>query len=103
MSADATRIGDDAGRPGYAAPENLAWVDGADHGLADDLFLTTVPDGHTVLLRGSAKLIWLSAIGSPDPVAELCDVTGLGIDELRDDVHAFLTELVEQRLLVEVP
>lgn len=102
MSADETLTGGNAAPPAYAAPDNLAWVDGADHGLEDDLFLTTVPDGHTVLLRGSARLIWLSAVASSNPLAELSEVTGLEADELATDVNAFLADLVQKRLLVEI-
>ena len=47
--------------PAYRVPDNIAWVDGADFGLAEELYLTVVPDGRTVMLKDSARLIWLVA------------------------------------------
>jgi hypothetical protein len=60
----------------YEVPVNVAWVDGSEYGYDGDLYLTKVPEGDTVLLRGSSRLIWLAAVESPDPLAEVCGSCG---------------------------
>lgn len=38
----------------YVVPDNVAWIDGTDIDTGEELYLTTVPDGQSVLLTGSA-------------------------------------------------
>lgn len=83
----------------YEVPVNLAWVDGSEYGYDGDLYLTKVPDGDTVLLRGSSRLIWLAAVESPDPLAEVAAAAGLPASEIAGDVSSFLAELTGKGLL----
>lgn len=85
--------------PAYVVPSNLAWIDGSEHGHEGDLYLTQLPDGRTVLLRGSSRLIWLAAIESPDVVTEVAEAAGVPSEEIAEDVNAFLRELTTQGLL----
>ena len=88
--------------PAYRVPDNIAWVDGADFGLAEELYLTVVPDGRTVMLKDSARLIWLvAADGGEDVVAEVADIVGRPPAEIEGDVHRFVADLRGRGLLVE--
>lgn len=85
--------------PRYEVPTDLAWIDGSEHGHEGDLYLTKVPDGKTVLLRGSSRLIWLAAIESANPLAEIAASVGVPADQIAEDVSAFLAELASNGLL----
>ena len=88
--------------PRYRVPDNIAWVDGADFGLAEELYLTVVPDGRTVMLKDSARLIWLvAADGGEDVVAEVADIVGRPPAEIEGDVQRFLADVRARGLLVE--
>ena len=88
--------------PAYRVPDNVAWVDGADFGLAEELYLTVVPDGRTVMLKDSARLIWLvAADGGEDVVAEVADIVGRPPAEIEGDVQQFLADVRARGLLVE--
>lgn len=82
----------------YVPPSDVAWIDGEEHGV-DDLFLTRLPDGETVVLSGSARLIWHAAVGAEDVAAEVAHRVGLRPDEVAGDVAAFLAELTARGLL----
>jgi len=90
--------------PAYRVPDNIAWVDGADFGMAEELYLTVVPDGRTVLLKDSARLIWLvAADGGDDVVAEVAELVGRPPAEIEGDVHQFLADLTGRGLLATAP
>ncbi|NLI19902.1 MAG: PqqD family protein [Actinomycetales bacterium] len=89
------------GEPEYRVPPNVAWVDGADFGLAEELYLTIVPEGRTVLLKDTARLIWhVAAEGSDDVVRDVAEIAGLTPDEVADDVRTFLADLTTRGLLL---
>ncbi len=86
--------------PAYLVPANVAWVDGADLGMAEELYLTIVPAGRTVLLRDTARLIWhVAAEGSDDVVRDVAEIVQLPEDQVADDVRAFLADLTTRGLL----
>lgn len=87
------------GVPAYLPPANVAWLDGLDHAAGEELYLTMVPEGTTVLLRGSARLIWLAAIETPDSLARVAEQAGVPAEEIEGDVTAFLVELTDRGLL----
>jgi predicted transcriptional regulator len=91
------------GAPAYRVPDNLAWIDGADFDLPDELYLTVVPDGRTVLLKGTARLIWLVAKGGGDVVAEVAELVGRPPAEIATDVETFLADLTSRCLLAVAP
>lgn len=85
--------------PAYNVPADIAWVDGSEYSYDDDLYLTKIPDGTTVLLRGSSRLVWLAAIESTDPLAEVAAAVGVPAVQIADDVSSFLAELTSKGLL----
>ena len=88
--------------PRYRVPDNIAWVDGADFDMAEELYLTVVPEGRTVLLKDTARLIWLvAADGGEDVVAEVADIVGRPPAEIEGDVQQFLADVRARGLLVE--
>lgn len=87
--------------PQYRVPDNVAWVDGAEHGMAEELYLTIVPDGRTVLLEDTARLIWhVAADGATNVVEEVADLVGLPAGEVERDVNDFLADLTGRGLLL---
>jgi len=80
-------------------PENVAWVDGADQGTAEELYLTVVPDGKTVMLKDTARLIWLIAAGGGDVLTEVAALVGETPEAIEPDVQRFLDDLTERGLL----
>lgn len=89
----------DTPAPAYRVPDTIAWVDGADLGLAEELYLTVVPDGTTVLLKDTARLIWLAAITTADVQGAVAAQVGLPANSIADDVTLFLADLASQGLL----
>jgi len=80
-------------------PENVAWVDGADQGTAEELYLTVVPDGDTVLLKDTARLIWLIAAEGGDVLTEVAALVGEPPDAIETDVQRFLDDLAGRGML----
>lgn len=93
-----------AGEPEYRVPSSVASVDGADFGLDEELYLTIVPDGRTVLLKDTARLIWhVAADGSDDVVRDVAALVGLAPDQVSEGVAAFLADLTARGLLDRHP
>jgi len=82
-------------------PDNIAWVDGADFGLAEELYLTVVPQGTTVLLKDTARLIWLVAIEGGDVLTEVAALVDQEPQVIESDVTAFLVDLTSRGLLAQ--
>jgi len=80
-------------------PDNVASVDGAGQGTAGELYLTVVPDGKTVLLKDTARLIWLIAAEGGDVLAEVAALVGEPPEAIEADVHRFLADLTGRGLL----
>lgn len=85
--------------PAYRVPDTIAWVDGSQFGMADELYLTVVPDGRTVLLKDTARLIWLVAADGGNVLADIAELVGRPPAEIEDDVKQFLTDLIGRGLL----
>lgn len=86
--------------PTYRVPPQLAWVDGAAHGMGEELYLSVLPAGRTVLLRDTARLIWLvAAQGSDDVARDVAHAVGLHREQVAEDVAAFVDDLVGRGLL----
>lgn len=83
----------------YRVPDNISWVDGADLGMGDELYLTVVPDGHTVLLKDTARLIWLIAADGGDVLTEVAALVGEPPAAIEADVQRFLADLTGRGLL----
>ncbi|SMO44907.1 hypothetical protein SAMN06266982_10311 [Propioniciclava tarda] len=83
----------------YRVPDNVAWVDGPDFGVAEELYLTVVPEGRTVLLKGTARLIWLVAIEGGDVASEVARLVGRPSADIAEAVGTFLQDLSGAGLL----
>ena len=83
----------------YRVPDTIAWVDGTDFDLGPDLYLTKLPSGNTVLLKDTARLIWLVAIEGGDVVSEVATLVGRPAAEIESDVHTLLRDLTQRGLL----
>lgn len=84
----------------------MAAVDGetGDDGHASPVYLARLPNGPLMVLKGSAAVIWRVAVGDSDSPGEevvegVASATGVGAGEIREEVTAFLAELVAQGLL----
>lgn len=86
----------------YQAPTGVAYIDGADFGLLAELYVTQLPWGDTVVLRGVGRLIWLLAAQGNDVVETLAKIAGQPPADIAPEVGSFLTGLVDRGLLVEV-
>ena len=83
----------------YRVPDTIAWVDGTDFDLGPDLYITKLPSGNTVLLKDTARLIWLVAIEGGDVVSEVAALVGRPAAEIESDVHTLLHDLTQRGLL----
>ena len=85
--------------PRYRVPDDIAWIDGTEIGLGEELYLSQMPGGHTILLENTARMIWHIALtGSPvaDQVAAL---VGLPPGTVGAEVERFLADLEAAGLL----
>lgn len=93
--------------PGYRRPANVAFVvdSGDDADAGEVVYLSSLPFGSLIVLRGTSALIWQHAVATDgeDLVDGLAVSVGLMSEVIRDDVEAFVHELVERQLLEPVP
>ena len=88
--------------------DRVAWLDSADHGAGDEqdaVYASGLPDGPPMVLRETAALIFLVAArgGSLDEVvAGVAEESGQLVETIRDDVVAFVDELVHLGLLTRL-
>ncbi|NLJ54218.1 MAG: PqqD family protein [Intrasporangiaceae bacterium] len=82
----------------YSVPKSLA------HGVLEEdtgprVFLRHVPGGPNLVLESTGALIWCLATEVDDVPAEVAELTGMPVDEIRADVLTFLDSLIEGGLL----
>ena len=66
----------------------------------DVVHVAPLPNGPVAVLPDQSAAIWLAAVdGSGDVVADVAEMTGHEAAVVRDDVAAFLNELVDRGLL----
>lgn len=92
----------------FRRPPDVAAVDhdvGAPDGSIPRVFLGRLPGGPLITLTHHAALIWREACSesSEDVADRLADELELQADDVRRDVDAFLTELVDQGFLLVTP
>ena len=83
----------------YRVPDNVAWIDGTDPGIDEELYLTVTPGGQTVLLKDSARVIWLVVAEGRDVLPDVAELFGISPAEIEDEVNHFLDDLVSRGLL----
>lgn len=84
----------------YAIAEDIAWVsrEELDSGDRPVAYVAHLPHGPTIVLEGSACLVWLRLAdgGTLDDIAAgAAEQAGVTAGEVLDDVEALLSELVE--------
>lgn len=84
----------------YQVPAKLAYV--VDDRVAGSpvVYLMQLPDGEALVLQGSGGVIWaIAADGEDDVPAAVAGAVGCPVDDIVDDVNAFLDDLVARGLL----
>ncbi len=86
----------------YRVPDTVAYAFGSELDPADQrVFMVTLPDGHPVVLTGSAAIIWSAAAsGVVDVVATVAGDFELEPAAIHADVEAFLVDAVTRGLLI---
>ena len=87
-------------RAPYVVPPGVGWVETTDEWGHVIVHVAPLPNGPVAVLPNQSALIWLAAVdGSGDVVADVAEMTGHDAAVVRDDVAAFLNELVDRGLL----
>jgi hypothetical protein len=84
----------------FTVADNVAWLDPTEDG--EVVYATTLPDGPPIVLRASGGLIFTAAAvgGTLDVILERVGAASeMDPDTIRDDVTAFVDELVTLGLL----
>lgn len=69
--------------------------------MAEELYLTVVPDGRTVLLKDTARLIWLVAADGGNVIDEVAELVGLPAEQVAGEIATFLEDLTARGLLTK--
>lgn len=85
--------------PRFDVPADVAWVDGAEFGHAEELYLTRLPSGDTVHLAGTARMIWIAAIDEADPAGAVGRLVGRERAEVECAVNQFIETMLRARWL----
>jgi hypothetical protein len=89
----------------FALADDVAWLDvtGPEVNESDEVvYATALPDGPPMVLKATARLIFAAAAAGgtlEEIVDRVSEESGADRDDLRDDVVAFLAELVSLGLL----
>lgn len=94
-----TRSVESASAPRYRVPDDVAWIDGTEIGLGEELYLTRIPSGDTVQLTGTARMIWHAAVSQHDFRESLLGQVSENPADAEAQVEAFVQQLLSARLL----
>lgn len=84
----------------YVVSPDIAWIEARDVWGLPVVYVAPLPAGPISVLPDMSALIWLAvAEGAPDVVGEVAHVTSHPKEEVRDDIKAFVAELVERGLV----
>ena len=84
----------------YVVSPDIAWTEARDVWGLPVVYVAPVPAGPMSVLPDMSALIWLAvAEGAPDVVGEVAHVTSHPQEEVRDDIKAFVGQLVERGLV----
>ena len=67
--------------------------------MAEELYFTVVPDGRTVLLKDTARLIWLVAADGGNVIEDVAELVGLPTEQVAGEITTFLKDLTARGLL----
>ncbi|MHA6509039.1 hypothetical protein [Tessaracoccus sp. Y1736] len=85
--------------PLYRVPDDIAWIDGTEIGLGEELYLTRLPSGETIQLKGPGRMIWLSATHDIDPIGAVAALVGRPRQELVPLIRGFMSSLKQDAWL----
>lgn len=86
--------------PHYLAPPGIGWTEGTDAWGRALVYVAPLPSGPVSVLPDQSAVIWLAAVeGGGDVVDVVAEALGHDADDVRDDIEAFVAELVERGLL----
>lgn len=89
--------------PRFAPPPGVAWTEGYDVWGRTLVYIAPLPDGPVSVLPDQSAAIWLAAVeGRGNVVDEVAEMTGNDASEVRDDVLAFVSDLIDRGLLRRV-
>ena len=84
----------------WTVPRGVGWTQAADDRGRTIVYVAPLPNGPVSVLPDQSAVIWLAAVeGGGDVVDTVADVLGHDADDVRDDIEAFVAELVERGLL----
>ena len=87
----------------YVVSPDIAWTEARDVWGLPVVYVAPLPAGPISVLPDMSALIWLAvAEGAPDVVGEVAHVTSHPQEEVRDDIKAFVGQLVERGLVRRV-
>lgn len=89
--------------PRYRVPDDIAWIDGTEIGLGEELYLTRLPIGHTVRLKDTARMVWHHAVTVHAATESVAQLVGRPPSEIEAEIKIFLGRLVASRLLYFEP
>lgn len=85
--------------PRYRVPDDIAWIDGTEIGMGEELYLSRLPSGDTVQLTGTARMMWHAALEGGDVPGQVGALTGVSPADISRQVTDFLDELAVQGFL----
>ena len=87
----------------YAVRPDIAWTEARDVRGLPVVYVAPLPAGPISVLPDMSALIWLAVVeGAPDVVGEVAHVTSHPQEEVRNDIKAFVGQLVERGLVRRV-
>ena len=87
----------------YVVSPDIAWTEARDVWGLPVVYVAPLPAGPISVLPDMSALIWLAvAEGAPDVVGEVAHVTSHPQEEVRNDIKAFVGQLVERGLVRRV-
>lgn len=85
--------------PRYRVPDDIAWIDGTEIGMGEELYLTRLPRGQTVLLKQTARMVWHYAVTAEALTESVAQRVGLPPKEVEAEVQGFLDQLMASGLV----
>lgn len=85
--------------PLYRVPDDIAWIDGTEIGLGEELYLARLPTGETLLLKDTARMVWHQAVSDPQVGERVAELVGRSPAEIHGEIDGFVQRLIDAGLL----